>query len=426
MIDYHYENQMLGFYRRIKKIIAPSAPSWPLGYFEVSDDIMAGWAKDLLQIKKMIVSLPDIVNITDFKSKYQLTTELYEAFLTVNQSLDTCFRPDCILTDEGLKVLEFNIDPGAMMVQSGVPPREALLAYMQFMKKNVEELDVLRKSYCADKEWADFLRAKSNGAKILLWDIPRGSENLGIRKEIQTVLLQAGVSTDFISGMEVSDFINSDSYKVFRMFSYPHLQSNSIIRSIFSSLTGDQKHFLGVRNLIFDSKINFAFLWSAEVQMRLNDAQKILVKKYVPETYLLNQKTYSDEFEKKLKNKDMWVLKAINSFQGQGVHIGKELMLADWLNLLSEKAHSGLYVIQKMQQMREFGIYWLGVGSEMPTVCESHLLNLFFVNDKFVGSSCRVNSSRALKVGAVDNTQTYALPVLIGKRFAAKEKNPGS
>lgn len=411
-MHYYYEKEMSEFYGRFKKIIAPSSVSWPLGYFEVSKELMSEWTKDILQIQKLIKKLPEILNVTDFKAQYHLTEELHEAYQAVNQSLDSCFRPDCVLTNSGLKVLEFNIDPGAMMVQTGVSPREILLAYLHSTKKNVHYLDQVRESYAAENKWVEFLRKSSIGKNVVFWDIPRDPDNLGIRKQIESVLLNAGFPVEFISGDEILKLQDMDNLKIFRVFSYPHLQTNKLMHSIFLKLHSEQKNQLGVRNLIFDSKLNFAILWSLKVSKKLNDVESDLVTKYIPETYILNEKIYSEESKADLLDKDMWVLKAINGFQGNEIYLGKEVMGEDWGALLEKHMVSGNFILQRMQQSKKFNIRWL--GSDEPTLAESHLLNLFFIDSEFVGSVCRVTSSGVLKVGAVDNKQTYALPLLIG------------
>lgn len=408
---YCYDEEMAGIYSRIKKMVAAESPTWPLGYFDISESLISEWANDILQIKKIIKDLPNVLGITDIQSSYHLTPELYEAYLTINQSLDVCFRPDCILTDDGLKIIEFNIDSGSMMVQTGVPPREILLTYLQLAKGSTNDLEQVKKSYFAEKAWTNFLAQEAAGTSIYLWDVPRKKEDLKLRQEIENVFSKVGVEAIFISGEDILESIKNEHVKIFRMFSYPHLQSNYSMRSIFRELEDGNRNLLGVRNMVFDSKINFAFLWSSEVNEGLQEFQKNLIRKYIPETYVLSNKMDSKIRDDVFKNKDQWVLKAINSFQGKDVYLGKDIVPVEWVNLLKIHQLSGGYIVQKLQQPKQFKIRWLGLDSQ--TVNGAHLLNLFYVNDVFAGSVVRVTRGMVSKIGAVDNNQIYTLPLWI-------------
>src|SRR3989339_632477 len=81
------------------------------------------WARDLLSLKKLLCGLPKKIGMRpeEYADFFKMVPKM-RRYLRHDglKWVSPFFRPDCILTDTGPKVLEFNIDTGSMAFISGI------------------------------------------------------------------------------------------------------------------------------------------------------------------------------------------------------------------------------------------------------------------------------------------------------------------
>lgn len=405
---------MNSVYARFKKILSAQQELLPMGYIELDPAVANRWIQEVQHIKQLIKALPRLLTLKDSEISdfYHLSPILKDVFIKATTSMDSCYRPDCIITAEGLKILEFNIDPGAMMVQTGSGPRDLLISYLKAIKSNEKDIKSAQESFLADSNFRHYLSKLVLNKKILLWDIPRSGAGAKLRDELAAALSQHGITVHFISGDEILNFTKSNDHIVFRMFSYPHLSLSEDMKNIYNmSLPFDFEH-IGVKNLIYDSKINFAHMWNPEISKYFSNHDIELIKTYIPETYILDKSLDAHKLKLISDNPNDWVIKIINGFQGNNVFLGSEMAISEWHALLETEYQSGSYIVQRSIKPKSFSVK-LTNGAQVNEWNGRHLLNLFFVNEIFSGFVFRFNNGMSAKIGAVNLRDTFALPVWI-------------
>ena len=372
-------------------------------------------AKDLLRIKEIICGLPQLLNLShrDFLSKLGESSNLLD--FSKNESLEwksSFFRPDCILTSQGLKILEMNIDNGSMAMYGGMALK-SFYKMQSLLPKYINSVGGVAIDETLDIEnnlFQYFKNIQDCGKRIYFWDLALRSEAVRTERDREIAYLRnKGIEISLVLGKEILHVpANGDSY-VFRYFAYPHIfKKNSDLPEIFSEIPGIlfKNGDLGGTSSLYDHKVNLALLWNHKVQSQLSLKDVELIQKYIPESYFV------DDLLPKLTDRTDWVLKQGIGFQGAQVLLGSDCSQEEWDIALSEaKIKSGFVLQKKVQALSLQARATDGYSSKY--VGQNHVLNMFFVDNKFCGSWFRLASNAQGKVGAIDSENILGvLPIV--------------
>lgn len=303
------------------------------------------------------------------------------------------YRPDCIITEEGIKVLEFNIDYGSCSVEVGL---ELNRFYSMCALDSAAQKNLL---FDGHNSLVHYLCARSKGKRICLWDIGgRQMAQIIDRNGVVELLKKSGLSVCVAEEEDVLQHLDADF--IFRYFAYPHFFSKPDRIKLLKLVLQSGEHDVDTQSVLLDSKLGLAKLYQQSQDGPLAE----LVNKYMVPTLHVNDQNLNHVLE----CKDNWVLKKGSSFQGKDVYVGRSTSKVDWhesvMNALTEQDWIAQKFIQSKQlemQVSDGENTWIANGP--------HVFNGLFINNNLAGCFLRqkiINSD--LKIGAVDNINVLA------------------
>lgn len=337
----------------------------------ISNELIAKWESDLVQIINILrrVTEQEVEStINNNFSEYSIDT----SFITRDNRIPIVARPDCILTNGSLKIIETNIDSslGGMM---------QLSIFADFYKKYYSNKDL---TFCSPLDGLIKILAESNKNKkvrtILFLLTDRFStydrnyclrfcslitESTGIECFVESLSSISYKSENDVNRIKESydiiyrfDVIKGDSKIDKKLNEFLEIcEKNNII------LVSDPK------DLRIEDKGGLAFLTklSSIDSSLINEAEKKLIDEYVTKTVFLSDivnKSLSEnlmyEFNDFANNKDKFVLKRIYSYGGQHVVCGRYQDFRTWKERVkSALLESDLWVVQLYLESDDINIY---------------------------------------------------------------------
>lgn len=379
------------------------------------------WAADLLLLKNLICELPRRLGVKSqqFQARFRLGQEM-RRYLRHDglRWASPFFRPDCILTKTGPKVIEFNIDTGSMSFISGISPKLVYSVVPDLTEHIARTYNTsLHSSFWAEDIFAAYLK-DINGKKrgLFLWDIKnRDREGVKERSFELNYFSSKGVTLELLEGTDIVKKLSPGDY-CFRYFSYPHFFTPaSGLDGAFLSLPPAliAQNDLSVSSLLHDNKMNMGLLWDPVIQNRLIPGERALVEKYIPETYTSTAPS-SSFIKRVLAGKDSWVVKKGLGRQGKNVCIGRDCTAAVWKAAVAEALDEKDHVFQKLVEPIELPVE-LTDGNDRFKPSGGHILNFHFANNTFGGAIFRVLCRKTVsKIGAIDTLNVAGvLPLLL-------------
>lgn len=204
---------------------------------------------------------------------------------------------------------------------------------------------------------------------------------------------------------------------MFRAFAYAHFfNERQDLQEIFAKIPSDliAQGDLGINSALYDNKVNLALLSSlrsSDVADVLSEEEHELIQRLIPDTRKLDDG--QEIAENILRDKDLWISKAGVGFQGKQVKFGSECSNDEWtLHLESAAKDQRSWTIQNRVEPVPLSIP-VTDGREWKTLGAGHIVNFFFVGDRFAGTWVRVSNHQE-KIGAPDGTNTIlALPRIV-------------
>ena len=381
---------------------------------------MNKWARDLLSLKKLLCGLPKKIGMRpeEYADFFKMVPKM-RRYLRHDglKWVSPFFRPDCILTDTGPKVLEFNIDTGSMAFISGISLKLLYSIVPGLPEYLTHDLKTgFDKSFWAEDIFTAYL--KNIGKKkrnLYLWDIKdRDSEGTKERSFEIDYFRDKGVKIELLVAGDILTKLSPEAY-CFRYFAYLHFFTpSSALENLFLNIPSGliDKNDISISSLLYDNKINLALLWDPRIQKYLDPGERALVSEYIPETYLSSEVS-KDFIRRALKDKDLWVIKKGIGRQGKNVHIGRDYSSHDWRTIVMEAVEAKDYVFQKLVKATTLPSE-LTDGKNMFTASGGHILNFHYVNNTFGGmlfrATCRKTGS---KIGAIDSSEVAGVMPLI-------------
>jgi hypothetical protein len=308
------------------------------------------------------------------------------------------FRPDCVVTADGIKIVEFNIDFGSCGVEVGIELK-------RLMSAAGVALQDLNQWFNADQAYVDYLIGRCHGRPLLIWDIEgRSKEFVSDRMRFLSLLEQKGLDTVLCEGAIKSDLARGKV--VLRYFAYPHFLGLANLHDSLRVL--DQKvNDVDVSSCLLDSKQNMAMLYESAVAGSLPEPINSIVLKYVLPTFKVNDKVRSQL----LQEKDRWVIKRFSGFQGNAVWVGRDVDEALWGQVVTESLLSDDCVCQYFCEATSMQVA-VTDGNSLWQHVGPHLINFFFIDNTYSGAIGRLGLlSNQKKIGRVDGLSS--IPVFV-------------
>lgn len=359
------------------------------------------YATDLVSLKNLIQRLPDILNKKPVESLefWNIDPALRGLIQSRLPSVATMFRPDIVFTKMGPKVVEFNVDLGALGLQTGVFAR----SLYRSLGNTWFFADQLLNKYWSGK----------NRQQVIVWDIERPTTDL-YGKQLAGIFQQFSTPTKMMTASQILELSNKEleNSHITRVFADARFiesaRLNEQALQIFQKspkITDDY----GVENVLVDSKVALAFLWSLVLSKSLSEAEASLIQKYIPESHVLTPTSAQHVSGQK----DSWVLKSAHGFQGREVFMGKDVSQEEWQCLLGTHSDSSEkpWILQKLEEPIPIELCIFNKELKMSKNV-GHLFNMFFVDDQFGGALLRASVHGATKVGAINGIDCISVPVV--------------
>ena len=372
-------------------------------------------SKSILRLKKITDSFPELVFKNDLKAmkRYYGFSDATEKILEFEGSILPCpiFRPDCVLTNQGLKILEFNNDSGCTNYSAGYFFGDLLGMIGASEDWGGEELDgQLQSSFRMNEMFTAYLKNLAGNKPLVFWDIPRSVPFQVKGREAYLAMFKGELP--FVL-WEVGAPAKAEIYlqKFFRYFSCNHFEKNSdqFLPYILEVLKNkpEQRSTLGFSSMIYDSKFNLALLHDPVVRKSLSSTDLQLIDLLIPKTWCLRNENSAPE--DLLTNRNKYVLKRASSFQGRDVLVGPSSTQAEWESLYKEAVKNGNYIIQEY------------IGSALPEMPffdnqqklffvqpQSSCLLFHYVEEDFSGVSVRLGIETGGVLSIIDHEKIFA------------------
>lgn len=378
-------------------------------YLVCSDSILAvkhyqlsNWQSEIVRLKKLLTEIPKRLgwNLNDIIQNLNIKETDQKYLMAASElSPSTVFRTDMIMTAYGPKILEFNLDKTVPQFQ--VP----------YSLKNIYGLS---RKYCDEfyklsgipfPDWLDLARMfatkNKNIRQDIFWDVDRTSENV-LNQRNQILKSYAKIKNNTLLKTGINSLVDDYSSKNHhRIFAYVHFLNNQDVNITSTDLANE----IGSA-IVFDNKLLLGYLYTKDFVELLSKDEVNLVNKYVPKTRLTKNLTTKEKLEL-VKDKNNWVLKKGNSWQGQDVLIGKSTSQEQFAATLDLKN----WIIQEYVEPNQLRVNLIDGHNDFKSE-GTNLLNFYFIDDTFSGSIIRVCKTKMFKIGAIDYKNVIPIPLI--------------
>lgn len=273
-------------------------------------------------------------------------------------------RPDFLLTEDGLRVIEMNVCNAIGGI--GFTDRHAELFYRTGLGKHLSVNNIEVNFHPVAKKHADCLLNNSPNIKnnpyplvaIVLLDEKELDEshfNSFITYEGLQFLRYNGfraIATP-LKDLDINEsgvFYNNKKIDVITTsFTYEDIRDAGQLpfcdKLIESHVKGHVSFFGIPAYSVFDHKANLAILSSDEFSSYFTDDELQKINKYVPKTYKLNNSNVNEA----INNKGLYILKNCISSSGNNITIGNNVSADKWKQTLEEiLSKDESYIFQKL------------------------------------------------------------------------------
>ncbi len=352
---------------------------------------------DIVTIKKIIERIPSILGIDQKKLKdiYGFNGNQSSPLdLQFIQNASRYFRPDLILTDQGPKILEFNIDSGCVqfqLYQTLVNLYETNDSFQQFVRDTFRA--DFKSFFQLDQQFIKSIQAQKKYDHYYFWDVKRDESVSRQIKSAATKLSRLGINFKFIADIDgLNDLYNKETTYIHRNFAYIHAIKEKLNDDNVLSKSPELSPLLP---LVLDSKLNMALIFEDIIYKTLSAEEKSAVERLIPETKRCTsaQKSSKDH-----------VFKKGTSFQGKNTFVSGFTE--------SDFPENMQYWIQQKKVYPNLPETLFTNGESLIRASKNHVFNIHFIDNQPVSAFFRINLESDDKVGAVNNITTGLIPFL--------------
>lgn len=145
----------------------------------------------------------------------------------------------------------------------------------------------------------------------------------------------------------------------------------------------------GFSSQLLHNKFIFALLYQEKFQKYLSEAEKDLIKRYVPYTIYLGKDIDLGLFQER---KNDYLLKPVDSYQSKGIIIGRDVTEEIWRESL-EGLCGKEYLLQSYVEMNQIKALDIKDGFEESKDCNL-MLGMFYYNREFSGFYTRMSEEK--------------------------------
>jgi hypothetical protein len=271
-------------------------------------------------------------------------------------------RPDCLLTNKGVKIVEFNVAPpiGGIAICDRVREEFRLTAYHKLIQSHGIECS----APSTGARWAETIRRLARFSATQ--DSPLFFEALADPSELAETIPQ---HADFVRIIEGAGFehavgligdldVRSDAvwfkdkrvHVVFTAFTYSELRRFRVPEKLVLQLANaddrQQVDFIcPPTHVLFDNKINLELLTSPTYRHYFSTSELDLIDAHLLPTRRLSTETFDDAMRDRLG----YVLKPTREFGGAGVSVGSNENSESWEAKLKQAlAGPDLFILQRV------------------------------------------------------------------------------
>ncbi len=310
-------------------------------------------------------------------------------------------RPDCVLSDGHLRVLELNIGTGSVNLAAGV----ASNLYFAGATPLPEVRSALAGRYhiadwSADEAFAAKLAEFGRGEPVGLWYHGPPAE---VRPVVENICHVVGAHDVPAVPVHTAD-IESFAGPLYACFATARLfgPDGEEAARVFRWAAGRPDRALArPGDVLRTAKTNLALLHGLAVRGELDAADAEIVLRHVPETRLADDARADPRIRRR---KDDWVIKPDISFQGQGVLLGRNATEQQWHTALDRKSAG---VVQRVVDSDRIPLLEYRDGELRAESGARLVIMPHFIAGSFAGASARY-STRTDVLNRIDFETVYS------------------
>lgn len=239
-------------------------------------------------------------------------------------------RPDCVLHDGRLRVLELNIGTGTVNLAAAMATALYLAGSVQPTVHGRLGGRWVLEDWAADRQYAKVLAELGGGGPVGLWYHDASADGRRLTEDMCAV-----VAAHDIDAVPVhTDEVPTCDLPLYACFSTVHLlgRTGSHLAAIVRAAL-DRRVACAVRpgDLRRTAKANLALLHRLASRGQLSDEDADVVVRHVPVTHFGTEATTVRRIR---THKDDWIIKPNVSFQAHGIVFGRETSQRHWEELL--------------------------------------------------------------------------------------------
>lgn len=349
---------------------------------------------------ELVGSLPDLAFDGDSRRYWRFLglPEHLDDLLT-DRGLGTGFfaRPDCVLADGSLRVLEMNIGTGTVDITAAAASAlyfEGGTPYPAIRELMMDEWQMTELDPSA--ALAEQLEALG-GSRVGLWHHRDTAAARRTMEDMCEVLSVHGINAVPVHTASLPGFDDP----LYGFFSTVHMIGDGafhLCKTIRNALSGPGGPCL-VRpgDLPRTAKANLAIVYELAVRGALAEPDAQLVLRHVPETVLLSR-AEPGLLARIRREKDDWVIKPNISFKGIGVRVGRRMTRSQWDDSL---AQAGDGIGQRFVNCDPMPVLLVKDGQLTVSDTGSLVLMPHFFAGRFAGMSAAYSQHRDV-LGRID------------------------
>ncbi|MEU7428738.1 hypothetical protein [Streptomyces sp. NPDC040750] len=326
-------------------------------------------------------------------------------------------RPDCLLRDGTLTLVEFNVGSGSTTVSGGVLTRMFYETSKAF-RAHTAELEKLGgvETYRADEVLVQHLESlRQADEPVVIWVLDDEPLHVDLARALVALCDSHGLDvrlalTEEILAAEPADLPNVFSYFSSLQFELPDRESlHAGYRKLLAS---PHRAFydMDLMSLYYTSKANLALLRAPEFLAGLAPEDAALVERHIPETVVIRDEA---DIARLTGEQSEWVIKPFRSFQARGTLAGRWTPADEWRAALVEAAAEGGFVAQRfIEDDRVLQLVATDQGAEWRRTIA--IVSPHIIGGRFGGMSFKSTLQDAL-ISNVDYSSTFFnIGVLVG------------
>lgn len=327
-------------------------------------------------------------------------------------------RPDCVLNNGHLRVLEFNIGTGTVDLTAAVASNfyfaggTPLIAVRAMLAGQWDLAE-----WTADEALAAALDEFGGGRPVGMWYEDSSAGGVQFAKDICDVVSMYGTEAFPVHTADVQTVDGP----LFACFSTVHLLGvhGGAVASAFRWAAGRPDRVLArPSDVLRTAKANLALLHDLAVKGILDGPDAELVRRHIPETMLAGRARTDARVR---QDKDVWVIKPNISFRGLNVLFGRGMSNRDWQTALDEMPAG---VVQKVVEPDSVPLLEYRDGAPRVERGGRVVIMPHFIAGSFADASVRFSTDSDV-LGRIDFRSVYSTLCLRVRRRVPEDQVRG-